>query len=943
MRRAFDIVLMLGLTLLGVDPARALGDEPRGFSGPQLDVRGLNVSCSAAQDDTSKLRAALETGGSAAGTTLLVPSGCKVMVGSPGAGDSVADLASNTKILCEDGTAGFTLARKACSAGSETPGAACTADDQCTGGPCVGSSFAPVEGSTYTVFGAAPGTSNVAIRNCSIWVNGASKNYEHLGGDARSWGFCDGTGGSDVLGQGCVVACNAASGLAHGIACTSDAGCSGGACVEVAGDCRTDGGGCVPIPVSTNWAPSGPGKINPVDFANATGAVVDNVKLFDHRRGDVGIRVGSSGIVRDSFSDSVTTTVPEVNVWFNYPYLASVSIGIIGSGARIEGSRAKGWVAGIQAITGATVVNSSGSGYGGPGLGGWSGNTDLLISGAGVMVDGFRGGGSLYCVMPEFGSGTNFLVQRAFCDGNQGAKFVISGSGNQYMGVRGAWGSKGAVVALGDLRGRCAGGTRSGLMCVAGAGVDATYGCPSSTCSPHADFPAGSATHFVVGGGSLLHSDVANTAYLRAADGKRCTDKGGPCNADGDCANRQCRALRFTEGQFVDVEWFRGASGQTAIDLSGTSVGVNTGTLASNGGPSIHNWLVQPNFVGNTGFDTAVKFPALARLCVGGGNAGASCAADETCTGGGACRGPVENFVAVGNVGAPTNSLVNWDASYGDVSGVKGLLPTDVQGSTLSLTAGEALTRGQTVMLSTAAANTVIRSTTAAHDKTIGVVMADVLSGGVAKVLTNGIGFCIAHASAGVTRGDILKPSTTTAGAVGTGTASDPSIATAVESASANATFRCLVGSVPRTQNNAAIFPKFVDDGSWNTTTAIGACVSAVQLASITHTVTAGRTVRLQATAAFDHTKSGDRLVTLSLKRAGSDCQSGSPTTLWTSDHTLASQADVVVPASFYECVNGDGSGGCVQAGSRTYRLCACSGTGPDLRAKNAHLSLTEY
>ena len=56
------------------------------------------LDCSAATDDTPRLRELIEAGGAAAGRTLFVPSGCRILLGSPGAGKSVADVASDTTI-----------------------------------------------------------------------------------------------------------------------------------------------------------------------------------------------------------------------------------------------------------------------------------------------------------------------------------------------------------------------------------------------------------------------------------------------------------------------------------------------------------------------------------------------------------------------------------------------------------------------------------------------------------------------------------------------------------------------------------------------------------------------------------------------------------------------------------------------------------------------------
>lgn len=916
-----------------------------------LNVRSLSVGCAYSQNDTATLRAALESGGVAAGKTLFIPSGCKILLGSPGSGDSVADLATNTTIQCEDQTAGFVLARKSCSSGSDTPGAACTADNQCHNGTCdadypAGTAFAPTEGSTYTVFAAAANSSGVGVKGCSIWTNGASGAPQAIGGSGKLWGYCDGAGGSDVTGEGCAVTCDVASGILYGAACTSSATCGGGTCTDSAGTCKTGGGACASVPYATNFAPAGPGKINVIDFSAATGAVVEGVTIYDHRRGDQTVKVGTRGVVTDLTADARSLTVPPVDTWVPYGINASVTNGLfLGTYTNALRAGASGWDAGIVAAGYNSITDCRGGSLGDASQTGWNGSTNLVIQSAGVIAKGFNGGGGLHCIRPSYGGGYNFLVSQAYCDGNLGAKFIVQGPGNQYMGVRGAWSGRGAVVGLGDQRGRCTGGTgtRTGKVCVFGAGDDATIGCPTGgTCAAHDDFPASGAAHFIIGGGSLLHTDQTGVDFIRTPDSKRCTtgtDAGGPCTTDADCATGACRPLMFTEGSIRDVKFYGGqAGGNTAINLNTSAVAVNPNSINNGGGPSIENWTVDLDLSGgaSVGFGAGIKFPSLARYCVGGSAAAyTSCTADATCTGGGKCEAPVKNFVASGNVAGATTPFTNWDEAYGDVSGVSGIQAADTQGKDLSLTAGEALTKGQTVTISTAASNTVLKALTSNPEKVVGVVMADTLNGAIAKVRTQGIGYCIAHAAAGVTRGDLLKPSTTTAGTVGTGTTSDPLIGVAIETASANGTFRCLVGAIAGIQSNATVFPKFADDGFTTTSSGYAACSGTpTQLGIITHTATSGRTIRLQGIVAHDVTGAVTRVATLSIRRGGSSCSAGSPTTLVSSDTEMKSNENITAAIG----VKDTG-----QSGSVTYRLCACADTGSSIEADNGLFSLTEY
>ena len=836
---------LLALAMLAIVP------DGHAIAAPAPNTAGRvsasdRLDCTAATDDTPRLRALVEAGGDAAGRTLFVPSGCRILLGSPGAGRSVADVASDTTIACEDATAGFVLARRACDDASDTPGAACTNDAQCRNGHCTADgtasdAFAPDASATYVVFGAAAGTSRQSIVGCGIWVNGGSGDSLAMGGAGKRWGWCDG-GGTSVPGEGCFNACSAAAGPRAGLACLTDAECGGTAasCEARAGDCKSRGGSCIAVPYSTSWGASGPGRIDVIAWDKALVPRVEGVTVYDHRRGNASIAVGSGGLVRDTSNAGNSLPTAQFGALFgatlaapggssvicsmaSSPCLtATVDKGIVvGSETAVDRSVGYGWTAGIHAKGLNVVSDSTGGGYGDPGEPGWSGNSDLLISNAGVVARGFRGGTSLYCVLPELGSGFNFIVQNAFCDGNVGAKFIIQNAGNQYLGVRGAWHGRGAVIGLGDQRGRCSGGARAERVCVFGAGADAKIGCPGGACAAHADFRAGSSNHFVVGGGSLLQSQLgADVAFLRATDAKRCTAPakpayGAPCAADADCPGGTCDYLTWTNGLIDGVLFYNGER-STAFDLATSGVGVSR-----TDGPSIGNWLVSG--VELQGFATGFAFPPLARSCTGGiggaSNNGAACSADAACTstcrgGSGAgracstgadcpdgacggtprCTGPIRELTVIGDADGVTEPLVNWDWSYGDVSGLKGLAATDDQPVIVRLVASEALTRGQLVAVSDSVNGAVARAATGAPERAVGVALADAGRGEIAKIQTSGVGPCVASAAGGVERGALLTPSTTTAGTVTSSTAKgDPIVATALEPAAANATFRCLV------------------------------------------------------------------------------------------------------------------------------------------------------
>lgn len=936
-------------------PAGADGSDgatgPTGNAG-RLVAEDLGLSCDYSVNDTSTLRTALETGGAAAGRTLFVPSGCRLLLGTPGAGDSVADVASSTTIDCEDGTAGLVLARHACSDASDTPGAACTADNQCHNGTCVydtgSSSFAPTEGSTYTVLGAAAGTKNVTIRNCGIWVNQGSGDSTAMGGAGKRWGYCDGAGGSDVTGEGCFTACNSSSGALYGLACTSDANCGAGACVEVAGTCKTGGGTCGSIPYTTNWGASGPGKINVIDFTNVTGAVIENVTIYDHRRGDFSIRTGSDGVIRSVANNGSSLTTPQVDTWVNLSANASVTKGIIaGNRTRLTDPEGFGWEAGIEALSFNTLVNPKGGGYGDSTETTWPGSTGLLISGPGVEAYGFRyGSGLLNCIRPKFGlnssGGFNFLVTNPYCDGQLGPKYIAQGAGNQYLGIRGAWNSVSTTFGFGDQRGRCASGTRSGKVCVFGSGDDATIGCPTgATCAAHNDFPAEGVTHAIISGGGLLHTDQTTGKMLRTTDSKRCMAGdgvlGGPCSSDGDCGTGgACRYLRYTDVLISGLNIYAAAA-DTGMDLSTSSVGVDI--RPSVGGPSIDRWLLS-----GVAFDShtyGIKFPSTAdgtnaRVCAGGTAAGTACSASATCTGGGSCEAPVDEFTAFGAFQGVTTPLLNWKAGYGSVWGMTGLLPTSEQTKPISFFAGEALTRGQLVEVSTSADATVVKNTTGTPERAIGIALGDALSGGIVKVATSGqMGACIADEA--ISRGAALMPSTSTAGRVKSWTAGHVIAGHALTNpGSAGTTFDCLVGGTPPIQDSAAVFPKNKSSGVNATATSLATCSTYTQVAGITsYVTTSGTKIHLRASYALDNTGGNARTANVKLGHGGTGCGDATLVGQILQDTNLA--ANVNLPGSTISATF-DSPGT-----TTTFRFCACASGSAIEIDEGAELFLTEY
>src|SRR2546426_6780198 len=121
-----------------------------------------HATCGVEADQTEGVRRALAA---AAGGRLVVPAGCWLTLGSPGAGHPSLTVPTPTQVPCEPG-AGFVLTARAC-AGGRYPGAACGTDGDCPeGGPgsCRGTPFAPQADAAYTVLEAAEGSTEVAVR-----------------------------------------------------------------------------------------------------------------------------------------------------------------------------------------------------------------------------------------------------------------------------------------------------------------------------------------------------------------------------------------------------------------------------------------------------------------------------------------------------------------------------------------------------------------------------------------------------------------------------------------------------------------------------------------------------------------------------------------------------------------------------------------------------------
>ena len=289
-----SLIACLLVALLAVNAWLLL--ERRRSSQGVIRVDRYGAVCDLGADDAPAVTRALTA---ASGRTLVVPSGCKLLIssGCPTEGACPDDpaasfsIASNTTIHCADGSAGFYLARRSCRAG-RYPGAYCAGGtNDC---PAASASDCVYDGGlsaryansdatrTFALFVATAGSRNVTIENCGIWTNQADPVQRCVGGDED--------------GRPCKLECDRAA-LVPGVTCETDGDCPNGACTNAA-DCGT--GTCNGVPLS----PGGAGKVNPIDLANVTHAVVRNVRIYDHFHGDFSLRVGAESVVENSSTAS---------------------------------------------------------------------------------------------------------------------------------------------------------------------------------------------------------------------------------------------------------------------------------------------------------------------------------------------------------------------------------------------------------------------------------------------------------------------------------------------------------------------------------------------------------------------------------------------------------------------------------------------------------------
>ncbi len=785
--------LLNGVTVTRSGETCSISDKARA-----VNVRDY-IDCAMTQDNRSVIAALVGTGGVAAGKTLFLPSGCKALLSSPGAGSTALDLASNTQIQCEDATAGFALARRRCTGGSLN-GVACDADAQCQGGTCslydggTSGSFAPTSGSTYTVIGAAANTSGQAIVGCSIWANQTQGASTAMGGDGIETGYCSG-GTND--GDTCFQTCDTGDATWAGMACNAsgatDCGSGSGSC-QNRSQCATGGGTCVSIPYNVSRGASGAGAINPIDFSNSTSARVENVRIWDHRKGDFAIAsgTGTSSRVIDSSTVGITTDTKSATGFGLTSYNANrfVTYGIkAGANSRIRGNTTAGWDAGIYLAT--EVIASGNTSDGLPGAltnnplapydhtGGldyssWKGSVGFLAAGPTTLIEGNRST-AFICAAGKNGGQHNWFFKDNVCEDNHGPKVIANGSGIEIETNRFAWNTRDTIIALGDVRGRCSGGSsRPGLVCLRNMGTAATYGCPSGTCDYSSDFKWGASNvqidHVNIVG-NFLHSDQQNVDYIGVAPGKRCqtgADAGKECTSTGDCdGSAACEFPYVKDLNIVGNNAYGATTGDTAVDFSAVTGVRSSGTTTP---------ILNINIAANRfqGFPTGVAFASASGL-------GAHINIEGTFQNG-------------------TTPLVNWRNEYGYAFDIMGLLTTDEQGVVVRKTAGGTIARGKFVKQDTSNDNRVVVVGFSEGDDVVGVALEDATSGNPVKIMTQGYAQCLSD-SGSITKGQLLRvtnsgdPSTPVAGQVYASTlASDVIVGVADENdGAADALFRCVV------------------------------------------------------------------------------------------------------------------------------------------------------
>ena len=749
--------LLLFALLATAVASAATPEAPRG----EVRVDTLAACGLAAGDQHARVQQALER---AAGGTLVVPAGCRLVIGPPPPGAAALTVPTGTRVRCESHTAGFFLARRAC-AGGRYEGAACRSDTDCLGGgtcraDAPSGAFAGASaGRPATLLAAAAGSGDVRLSGCSIWVNGQD-DYGRCAGGTRE-------------GRPCRHRCA----RKPEIACDEDADCPAGAgSCENLSDCRTavpSHGTCSGEP----GLPVGAGDVNPVDLSAATDAVVEDVWIYDHRRGahSFAIGAGAHAVLRESDNTKSAHVHPGAFGWAPLirPSFHVEAAAAMGAGATAARNVLRGLGYGIRATGGNATIErnevsaTAATSYGIHAAGGnlaITGNRASaatyvvyaadhsntiernLLSGTGERTVGIWLAGSQQSVTgnqvgaytciqgnpvdtPAAPAAANVSFVANRCIGGAGPKVVIQGPGwlvaNNYL----AWGTTGPapVVAIG------------------GAGARAA-----------------AAGHAMIVG-NMLHTDQPGGALVGFADpGRRCDGgprAGEPCagGEPAECPAARCRSQDYGSILVANNAFLKGSVG---IDLAPLTSGSTVDGLDVSGNQ--FTALLQ----------TGIRFPATAAHV----------------------RGVHVSGNHFAGVAAP---LTGWSWTMGQLDGNGPLTAADdsVEVVRLKNGAGGRATAGDAVEVHDGA-DGAFRVATAGSTRFLGIVLDAPAAGAVGTIAIRGVTTCNVTDGT-IRRGDRLAMSATP-GKLAAADRGDPAVALALAEhpAGGGGAVRCLVAPV---------------------------------------------------------------------------------------------------------------------------------------------------
>lgn len=762
------------------------GDGANFVTSPRIPLSGgvdistqSGIDCTGATDSTTGVTNAIAA---ASGGMLWIPSGCRLLIASPGAtGTTNFTVPSHTKIVCADPTAGFTLARRVCAGGATYPGSSCAVAGDCagTGATCVvdGSLGGPWAGTSSTdartLFAAAASAINPEFRNCGIFANGMDPYKQCFTGA----GSCSAAAGTSARGNQCP--------------CDNNNDCASALCTA-----------------SDNYAyPVGQGKVDLVDFSNATGAVIADNVVYDHHYGDFSVKGGIlAQVLRNRLEQSSVNvlgdTCVKVDVGIQtddplnktaptYDYGDNIGSLIVGNQVRAQKYGIK--VGNFSLVDGNQFVEGNQCAFA------TIKTIAFFATGQQTRFTNNFASSGYTCVQGDALGALNITFANNRCYNQAGPKVRISLAGWIVSGNYLAWGSgsgPSTIVEMGDPGEKDCLGAGNPYDGCTGAGTGQVAGL--------------GATHPIIAG-NLLYSATANEKWITVPDiGKRCTGstnwpalKGmacsvgncasGSCQANGTCVTGGaaccddaggggvCSATSVDNGEILGNILLTGSTGTVGIDLSGLTSGNTTVTAMS----------IQSNQIGQV---TGVKFPASP------------------------VAGTFQSVRLANNAFInDTTGIANFPWTGGNTQiGNAGLTATEDQVATVNLTnhTGGTAVAGNFVDADSTQDNSFLNGTigSAVH---LGVLMDAPATGALGQVAVNGVVRRCNTASA-VARGDKLKISTT-AGQLETANPGDDVVAVAVTASSSNIC-ACAVGPFPQ---NSLAKSKPSDQGVTNSSTIV--------------------------------------------------------------------------------------------------------------------------